>query len=252
MRIISKFHDYYDSIQSIGYDPELIYHRVQSEYIIEPISGAWYSKSNKKFHMPGGLPHFTDSFMELFSFQNFLGRRGVPSDATIWMIGFCGKYYIVLDSGAPFSTYYKPRLARAFNNQFYYDKQSAVEHYKKVLKKDKVSYRAFDLVGECSINPFTDAIEPFRVLNCPVFSINLLDRYSLFRTKKITVNPCLADFKFYRLFDTYTVYQEIAMFLSGVLGWPENATVDISDTDMRDAKGFDDWSFKKRPTKKRK
>ena len=34
------------------------------------------------------------------------------------------------------------------------------------------------------------------------------------------------------------------MYISGVIGTGEKDTIKISDKDMRDAKGFDDWSFK--------
>jgi len=43
----------------------------------------------------------------------------------------------------------------------------------------------------------------------------------------------------------YMAYQEIAMYISGVLGIGEPDTLEISDEDMRDEKGFFDMSFKK-------
>jgi hypothetical protein len=61
----------------------------------------------------------------------------------------------------------------------------------------------------------------------------------------------LKDYKFYKVFDPYTAFQELDMFISGVLTREGNPMAGISDTDLRDKKGFDKMSFKKAPTKKR-
>jgi hypothetical protein len=63
-------------------------------------------------------------------------------------------------------------------------------------------------------------------------------------------NPKLKDWQFYRIVDTYTAYQEVFMYL-GSLAVPLKEIPEISDKIMRDAKGFDEWSFKKPPSKKR-
>lgn len=239
MRIISKFHDYYDSVQGIGYDPDLIYHRVQDQNVLEldTIRSEW---RKPKFIMPFDMPQLSESFFEYINLTKW--RNTLPSDCTLYLIGFCGKYYLVLrHAGDP--------------PQNFFDEDSVVEYYSQYCADNKFKYNWFELfgkLGESKIKPFHDEIEPFRCINCPVFSIELKSYYSVFFERKIiTINPSLADFQFYRLFDTYTAYQEIAMFISGVLGWPENDMIKISDTDMRDAKGFDEYSFKKRPTKRR-
>jgi len=61
----------------------------------------------------------------------------------------------------------------------------------------------------------------------------------------------LKQYAFARMADPFTAFQEIQMYISGVLGTNENDMVQISDTDMRDAKGHDNMSFKKYPTKRR-
>lgn len=243
MRIISKFHDYYDSVQSVGYDPHLIYHRVQDELRIMADHMHYYGRvGSAGFHMPEGMPKFSDSFLAHISpptsRTNFMAPSGRLS-----LIGFAGKYYLVLEESKPHS------VEGTYGRDFFYDAESAIKFYAEHYERE-VKYGVLKLLGECSINPFADEIEPFRVLNSPVFHIDLRTKYRLYGNDKIlTVNPELARMQFYKLFDPFSAYQEIAMFLSGVLGWPENATVQISDKDMRDAKGFDDWSFKKMPTK---
>jgi hypothetical protein len=60
----------------------------------------------------------------------------------------------------------------------------------------------------------------------------------------------LKDFEFYRKIDTYTAFQELAMFWGG-LAQPNRPIPDVTDKDMVTAKGFNKWSFRKEPTKKK-
>jgi len=68
--------------------------------------------------------------------------------------------------------------------------------------------------------------------------------------RKIEYNACLKEYEFYRMVDTYTAFQEVAMFWGG-LAQPNRPTPEVTDKDMVTAKGFNKWSFRKEPTKKR-
>lgn len=57
--------------------------------------------------------------------------------------------------------------------------------------------------------------------------------------------PSLDKLKFNQILDANNIYQEIEMFVNGVL-LKEEISIDISDKDLRDSKGFDEYSFKKR------
>ena len=50
----------------------------------------------------------------------------------------------------------------------------------------------------------------------------------------LTLNPCLQDINFFKLVDPFTAFQEISMYLGGVLGTGEPEMITISDEDMRD------------------
>ena len=65
--------------------------------------------------------------------------------------------------------------------------------------------------------------------------------------EKIILNANLKDYRFAKIKDPFTAFQDIMMYISGVLGVGEPEMVEISNNDMRDKKGFDDWSFKKHP-----
>ena len=246
MRIISKFHDYYDSVQSVGYDPHLIYHRVCRELRIGIDRSHYYGRNDATaFVMPEELPPFSDSFlMHINPRRGLRDGRFMTPNGELYLIGFCGKYYLTLRE------YHGSSGGQTATITYLYDAVAAAKYFSEVHESNS-NKGVFDILGACSVNPFADPLEPFRILNAPVFAIDLRDKYSMYgREKQLTVNPELATLQFYKMFDPFSAYQEIAMFLSGVLGWPENATVQISDKDMRDAKGFDDWSFKTLPTKR--
>lgn len=56
----------------------------------------------------------------------------------------------------------------------------------------------------------------------------------------------LKDVQFYKAVDAYTAFQEIEMWIGGVLPRPGNPMVVITDDKVKAAKhGFDQWSFRK-------
>ena len=55
-----------------------------------------------------------------------------------------------------------------------------------------------------------------------------------------------------RIKNSYSAFQDIYMYISGVLGNTEKNMVQISDKDMLYKRGFNKWSFKKEGYKQRK
>ncbi|EGR2227507.1 hypothetical protein QX249_12815 [Vibrio parahaemolyticus] len=66
----------------------------------------------------------------------------------------------------------------------------------------------------------------------------------------VVLNPILKEFQFAKVVEPCLAFQEIEMYLSGVMGAGDKPMIEISDEDKRDAKGFDDWSFKKMKSKR--
>jgi hypothetical protein len=85
----------------------------------------------------------------------------------------------------------------------------------------------------------------FVALNCPVFCI-------FPRSKKLIINPILKDFGMQSVFDPYTTYQEIDMYLNNVLTNRHAPDIIRTDDLIRDSKGMDKWSFRQIGPKKRK
>jgi hypothetical protein len=61
----------------------------------------------------------------------------------------------------------------------------------------------------------------------------------------------LRPFEFQRIVDPYTAFQELSMYIGGILGNLNPKVPDVSNEDLIVAKGFDKWSFRKESTKSR-
>ena len=99
-----------------------------------------------------------------------------------------------------------------------------------------------------------DAKDLFVEYNTPVFVYDgdygrtaLTTGRSYHRNKDaFIINPLLKDYEFYKVFDTFQAFQEIQMYIGGVLGSKENEIIKISDKDKINQHGFDfKWSFRK-------
>ena len=249
MRIVSKFHDYYDKGQTSLPD-SLNYIRMPEEVSID-------GKTTK-------LPFPTISF----SYYSGTRRRLAGFDGQQYMVGFCGVVYPVLrlacakrdgqgitqeivefcytidavdayikrnfsrkayeEWGTKFSKKRWPRLV-------YWDRNECKENLDRFFNECK------EVSGKFS--------EMFVAKHCPVFIVN----YSRPRWMEvaITYNGCLRDVEFYRLFDTFTAYQEIEMFLNNMAS-PQKEMPVVPDETNAESHGFDKWSFRKEPAKKRK
>ena len=62
---------------------------------------------------------------------------------------------------------------------------------------------------------------------------------------QLIINPCLKDYEFYRVFDPYTCYQEISMYVGNNLVEDPNKAWPIGDKLKVQSHGFDKYSFRK-------
>jgi len=210
MKIISKFKDYYDGGASFGVDTERQYVRVINEI---PISNFPY-----KFDV----------------------------------IGFCGKIY-------PFNnvTDFMNRNPKEWTNYdpSYEFKLSKDEHNcdiytrQKITKSNKESWQRFSRYNSNTwmtkkeafeyVKHDQNLLEIFHVLKVPIFHIG---RYKAY----LTLNPCLKDLGFYKIFDTVQAWQEIEMYISNQLVFDRQGDIPVgNDNVIRDSKGFDKWTFRK-------
>jgi len=63
--------------------------------------------------------------------------------------------------------------------------------------------------------------------------------------QKVESNVNLRELGFPKVMDPYTAFQEISMFIGGVLGNHEKEVTELTEKDRIQQHGFDKWSFRK-------
>lgn len=262
MRIISKFKDYYDGVQSYGHGDDLTFVRNQRV-----------------------IPFFTKDKEEqsLIKSLKGLGSLNMPkppnfgssnSSSTTFIIAFCGKKYMgykiegnvyysltsffdAVDAGTSYSNI--DCISEDLDIKI---KEERLKKHRDFVKQarsyDEVGYsdfrrfnKKFPLLGHESYR-FTELCwntwaknnkEPskvpestFRNANTPIIVYEEGKRYIL--------NPALKDYEFGKIMDPYTAYQEIDMYLGNNMVDQFDPSVNRTDIEIRDSKGMDDWSFK--------
>lgn len=262
MRIISDHRDYYDCVQAQGQDLSCVWVRRMEEV---------------KF---AGQIHLTRRI--LWPSAEFGGRwwrRDVRWQEHL--IGFCGRLYPVIAARNPdlsrveswcysreeVTTYVKSHFKPRDVDREYFQSRNAPRCQDNILIREEEAQEFFGAFA----GPVAKSSQLFADYQCPVFIARLgsgmnerTDRSIIFhgRRAKRENEVCqtlqgkeallLKDMEFFRQVDPFTAYQEIQMYLMGVLGSSNPVIPEISDTDMRDIKGFDEWSFRKEPRKRKK
>jgi len=216
MRIISKTHDYYDCLIDPS-DTVNIWTRPEPKIISRIIP--YHSYYN------------TDSWLS-YNNQHLCIEAG--KHYMLRIVGFCGKLYPCIE--------YTNRNLQT--TDYFYDlkdieiptRKRLLKSWKKPEEQLKDFAHSFELIKK-----YAPAMKIFTEFKVPYFV----------RTRSsIILVPNLKDIKFYRKLDVYQTFQEIEMYLFGVLGQPNKPIPDVPDKVMAEAKGFDKWSFRKESTKK--
>lgn len=257
MRIISEHHDFYDGVQAQGQDQTCVWVRR-----LEEVYGQWHFASLE--------------FPKYWRWGRKLDTDGV-------IVGFCGKIYPILQLRNTNKFESKGRFCYSMEDVDQFVKDNFKPDEVKSFMKNPRSWRKWNIgTPRSNFAKFFDNCEQHKsdyehifVNNgCPVFIAKYRSRIKddcsvIYHGRKEDVDrsneksriikpvsyetSCLLkDYGFYKFFDTYTAFQEIHMYLGGVLGFGNPHVPVPDDKTMRDIKGFDNWSFKKLPSKKRK
>lgn len=229
MLILSKFHDYYDTAIAFGVDKTIVYDRKQEE--LERHSVLRFDRSSRY------SSHQILSDKHVYTYQRHV-------------IGFTGNIYPILEI-----TKYTKRWSQAdreIETKFFYNNTELEQYFNDEEMKNTISWWS----------GFEDL--PFGKVNTKTFfSQDTWSKYKdtfikhkvpvfLLSNEELVLNPTLKDYKFAKIKDPFTAFQDIMQYISGVLGVGEPNMVDISNNDMRDKKGFNNWSFKTHPTDAKK
>jgi len=229
-----KKKDYYDGVVgTTGVDKTIVYNRDVIELD---------EKERPKIFHPVG---HSFKFQKENGFVN-LNNYGIKSEFSkeiqaysYFIIGFCGKVYI------GWKIY--NIVNKLFDVKITYD----LDYMKSVLKPS--DYRGNFMEDVDYIQNY-NAIKLFRELNAPIFVYDSdYKRTEIYGrgNSKFFVNPNLGEYEFYKIFDAFQAFQEIQMFIGGVLGTGEKEIVEVADKYKIQQYGFDKWSFRKeKETKK--
>jgi hypothetical protein len=248
MRIKSDFHDYYDCAQAFGQDQELIYIRKKIDF---PLVTELKTK-----RVPIPMPDTT-------RYGGYTRVGELPTGMRFYIIGVAGKLYPC------FQIYWHyPNTCEKDIEAFCYsladidkiikakcNKKAQELFNEETLKKGKHSRRRYYMSARRA--EFELFFAEWERENQAAKVQQLFRQYPVFAIEVrhdgwyVCYNCSLKEYKFFKVKDTVTTYQEIAMFLGG-LATPQKPIPVPSDRDMVGIKGFDEFSFRKEPSKKKR
>lgn len=246
MRIISKFHDYYDATLSQGYEDDRVY--VRHEQLIENAFQRTRGPSGSQSSLSSEL-EWTRALGELApSGTRFVFKSQGHEVSAGWVL-FAGRLYpyarVRTLPGRAFSVY--SGSAEACISEFYaYDFQTLEEWAQardESFEPKKPKYRAW---------------LPSPALSWPnFFALHGSDRWHALATEHrlpivawdrrsgdMRLHGGLKPLQFFRCLDAWQAYQELAMFV-GNLSLPQGNVCEIADKYRLEQHGFDEWSFRK-------
>lgn len=233
MRIISNFHDYYDSFSDK--ESYTIFNRHLQEYsgrtikerlpVIEtPMSKYFkkhaYLKENQtlSFLQPYFNKKIDYPFANVYAFHVLVGKKVYAGILTYKVKEGNSFLYTVEEVMQVFEKY--PQLLKTYDLKKATIKQieeEVVEFFKPTIKEEH-------------------AIDLCRHYNSPIL-LTYKNRWKSYTL--LCINPCLKEYNFQRVLDPFTVYQEISQFYETFLVTEKEVPVQINDKDKIRQHGFD-------------
>ncbi len=266
MRIISKHKDYYDGIQSLGFDETIVYERKEERRKIPE------------------LENFNSLFTEFIDYGRTYEFYKKPRDYndkfihTVFILGFCGYIYVgnkfdyIKDKKLAYSKcFYSEgetiKFVKEISKSFTTDqltwklrfkswnqrwqklnrakKKPEIEDYFKLHNRELLSKKYLEWFHKIHEPVFLFPTYPFSNEEIDKLGWNLESPKSNF---DVIVNPNLKKLNFQSQKDAYTCFQDIQQFISGVLGNKEDIKNNSTDIEKVKQHGFDEkYGFRKRP-----
>lgn len=226
MKIISKSHDYYDSVTAYGVDTSRVYVRTEEVIHDDKLIKDIHDKILSNMNLGSKYP----------TFPRYDGRNYPHGILRNIIIGFCGKLYPIMHS---------ENYGAASTNILNMEHLSILNAKYNLFERESFFGGFTKEKCEKYLTP-VEYIKPFEELRCPIFIIDY-DPKSILRKLVIFKNATLKKFDFGKVKDPFTAFMEIQSFISDILCLPRiNEPIKISDKDMLQKKGFDlKTSFRK-------
>lgn len=240
MRIISKFSDYYDIGLAYGIDEKLRFERISKE---------------------------VDEYISLSTLKMVSYQDQKKYQVTLFLnyIGFCEAFYpfvhIVI-----YEVYKKDKksILKQMDENYYYDMGEIQRFIESYIDLESVVYDSWcykydrfegikgTLQRHFKATKNSRIDEIFHKYSVAYFVMD--QEYNSVQSRwqdKVILYPQLKQYKFAKIKDPMKAFQELSMYL-GNLHLKENEMVTIHDNDLAYAKGFDCYSFRHKPSKKKR
>lgn len=259
MRIVSKDHDYYDTVQAYGQYQSNVYVRKQTKIDL-------YYPDVVKLKLN-----------DLLNKSYYRWSHNSPSEVhQQCYIGFCGKLYPIFNLNTYSQFMRKGHVCSKTEDIWTYNTDEIADFFERHKLKKELEYfkskenkRRYIYGEEFKETPIARFIKSFdnedyeylfHHLETPIFIIRPINptRTYMSSTSNTTLHaeiikdPVLKPYSFFKLFDAYQAFQEVSFYMEGVLGMQAPVLATVPDEYLLEAKGFNQWSFKKLPVKKRK
>ena len=256
MRIISKFSDYYDGVQAYGQDQSLIYNRIKE-------TRSFSSKDTNQL-----FSEDTYLYKEIYITDFDINTRNIGLiNVETFYIGICGNIYPLVKleyKTDTRSTAYPHKTTKFVNSEenLHLALQKIEGGTAKKLVNDWTSKNHDNIrwwlqnrEGVSLKEQYTNFFKRPRFDKYWKFSVDhKIVCFSMRRVYKkmdinFEINPCLKGLGGPIVSNPFDTFQNIAMYLGGVLGNEAAPMITIEDKYRIESHGYDKWSFRKKPTK---
>lgn len=233
MRIGGKIHDYYDRAMSYGIDETIYFHR---ETTPGPIKIAEKMVAAVQDSM--GVQRYFRSYNSRFFNSS--------AHVDLIVIGFCGKLYPAMKFSLGRRSDRIPAIeshlevcytSHDFEKLDYFLNRPELRGLGEMIDPLTVS-KMKRFIEVLSSLPQSD--EEFIEHRVPYFKVE----FDTGKARTVELCPCLADSQFYKVKDPFTAFQEISMYLGGVIPRQVPEMIQISDKDRIVQHGFNKQSFR--------
>ncbi len=238
MRIISKFHDIYDPMMRTDEDRSIIYSR-EKIYLDENETKLLYKKYLKSSDSFTGIynrsQYFNLYLSSLYTFKVIIANK--------LYTGIIHEYqrkassYNTLPVTAQDIFYDVELLHKSIQSKF---GEKTNKAFLKIYDKLEEFLQTKEIETEPILLKYKSPILVLR--KCKFEEKMFID----LNKNHAIINDRLKDIEFQKKLDIYQLYQEIRMFIEGVLTSPEKPMPVIPDILKIQSKGFDKYSFRKR------
>ena len=209
MLIQSNFRDYYDSAAGLGVDKSIVYRRIPGIYNLSVEERSDLNLVIKEF--VDNMDKTTRSWIHQ-DWQRSYGIRHGSLSAKFGILGFCGKLYPYFYSNNLYTTNI-PNIKHVYKTRLY-------QPYNFERSWADLEFDLYQYSKEVFIGP--DLTRWFYKLSSPIFTYMSGDDV-------IRYNIELRPIHFFTSVNTSTAFQELSMYVGGVLPQQGNKTVEITD-----------------------